>query len=113
MKGNNFKNSRKKKKNSKSDRRQRIIDYHIKIKADLNELALKLKKNYKLHQINFYEISEFRDYIICLFMLKEKAEYFYEFIQNIKKKIKYTPMKLDENEASEDSNHAFNKKDGN
>jgi hypothetical protein len=112
--GNQSKNSRKNKRQPKSDRKMKIIDYYIKCKSDLKELTQKLKKNYKLYRTNFYEISEFRDYIICLFMFKEKAKYYYEFIQSIKKKIKYVPNKkeLDDIEASEDSNKALTKKDG-
>lgn len=114
-KGNSFKNSRKAKKNSKIDRRQKIIEYHIKIQSDLKELSQRLKKYYKLHRSSFYEISEFRDYIMCLFMSNDKARYFYDFIQGIKKKIKLVPSKrdLEEIEASEDSNKALTKKESN
>lgn len=113
-KGNSFKNSRKTKKHSKNDRRQKIIEYHVKIQADLNELTQKLKKNYKLHRTSFYEISEFRDYTMCLYMSNEKARYFFDFIQTIKKKIKYVPSKrdLEEIEASEDSSKDPIKKEG-
>lgn len=102
------------KKHFKNDRLQKIVDFHVKVRADLRDVTAGLKKNYKLHRARFYEVSEFRDYVVCLYMSKEKARYFFDLIQATKNKIRAPAAKreLEEIEASEDSSKALTKKEG-
>ena len=86
---------------------QKIIEFHIKVKDELKSLLSKLKKNYKLHLKNYHLLSEFRDFVMCLILLKENAEHSYNKIQSLISRFDMSPAAADLEilDNSDDSYH--------
>ena len=79
----------------------------MKVKDELKSLLSKLKKTYKLHLKNYHLLSEFRDFVMCLILLKENAEFSYNKILSLISRFDMSSAAADVDflDNSEDSYH--------